>query len=82
MAITSGGDARTQLPKKFKITQKVLSLPFSREEVIFDHLLEVGGNGRTKKKNEEMRMIVTRNNPFDFDGDLKTNENGVRKRMN
>ena len=69
MAITSGGDARTQLPKNFKTTQKALSLPFSREVVILDHLLEVGGNGRTKK--EEKRTILTRNNPFDFDGNLK-----------
>ena len=28
------------------------------------------------------RSILTRNNPFDFDRDLKTNENEVRERMN
>ena len=45
-----------------------------------DHLLEVGGNGRTHEEREEKRTILTRNNPFDFDGDLKTNENEAGKR--
>ena len=49
------------------------------------HLLEVGGIWRTKKmrrEEKEKRMILARNNPFDFDGDLKMNENEVRERMN
>ena len=46
-----------------------------------DHLLDVGGNGRTKmKKRRRKRMILTRNNPFDIDGDLKMNENEVWER--
>ena len=68
------GDARTQLPHKFlKPLRKPSPFLFPREVVIFDHLLEVGGNGRTKeeRRREEKRMILTRNNPFDFDGDLK-----------
>ena len=42
--------------------------------VILDHLLEVGGKWENKeeKKRREKRMILTRNNPFDFDGDLQT----------
>ena len=72
MAITSGGDARTLLPPKIlKPLRKPSPFLFSKEEVILNHLLEVGGNGRTKKKEGEERMILTRNNPFDFDGDLK-----------
>ena len=65
---------------KFLTTQKALSLPFPREVVILYHLLEVGGNGRTKKEEEKKRMILTRNNPFDFDGDLKMIENEVKER--
>ena len=54
MTITSGGGCKDPaLPKIFKPLRK-LSLP-SREEVILDHLLEVGGNGRAKKKREERR---------------------------
>ena len=55
MAITSGGDARTQSPEILKPPRKP-SLPsflFQGEVVILDLLLEVGGNGRTKKKKEE-----------------------------
>ena len=40
-------------PKNFKTTQKALSLPFFPERWLFYHLLEVGGNGRTKKKKRE-----------------------------
>ena len=72
------GDARTQLPSNFKTTQKVLSLPFFKRGY-FEPL--AGDNGRSKKE-EEKRMILTRNDPFDFDGDLKSNENEVRERMN
>ena len=80
MAITSGGDARTQLPPKFyNHSESHLPFLFPREEVIFRPL--AGDNGRSKKE-EEKRMILTRNDPFDFDGDLKSNENEVRERMN
>ena len=76
MAITSGGDARTQLPQKFKTTQKALFLPFSREVVIFTTCWRLEAMGEQRRE-EEKRMILTRNNPFDFDGDLKMIENEV-----
>ena len=79
MAITSGGDARTQLPQKI-LNHSESPLPsFFPRGSYFYHFLEVGGNGRTKKKRREgeKRMILTRNNSFDFDGDLKTIENEV-----
>ena len=70
-------------PQNFTTTQKAISLSFFPERRLFlDHLLDVGGNGRTKKRKEKERMILARNNPFDFDGDLKMNENEVRERMN
>ena len=79
MAITSGRDARTKLPpKNLKPLRK--PSPFLPERWLFlDHLLEVGDNGRTKKRRKEKRSILTRNNPFDFDGDLKMIENEVRE---
>ena len=52
MAITSGGDARTQLPKKnLKPLRKPSPFLFSKRGDYFGPL--VGGNGRTKK--EEMK---------------------------
>ena len=51
MAITSGrGCKDTALPINFKPTQKALSLPFFQRGGYLYHLLEVGGNGRTKKR--------------------------------
>ena len=38
--------------------------------------------GEQRRDEGEKRMNLTRNNPFDFDGDLKTNENEVRERLN
>ena len=49
-----------------------------------NHLLEVGGkwvNKEERMRRRGKRMILTRNNPFGFDGDLKTSENEVRERM-
>ena len=36
--------------------------------------------GQRREKENRRRMILTRNNPFGFDGDLKTNGNEVRER--
>ena len=36
--------------------------------------------GEQRKRRREKRMILTRNNPFDFDGELKMNENEVSER--
>ena len=83
MTITSGEDARTQLPKNFKPLRK--PSPSFQREGYFGPL--VGGWRHWENKEDEecegeKRMILTRNNPFDFDGDLKTNENEARGRMN
>ena len=81
MAITSGGGCKDPAPQKFfKPLRKPSPLLFPERRLFLDHLLEVGGNRRTKKEEEKKRMILTRNNPFDFDGDLKTIENEVRER--
>ena len=54
MAITSGRGCKDPAPPKiFKPLRKPSPFPFSREMVILDHLLEVGGNGRTKKRKRE-----------------------------
>ena len=50
MAITSGRDARTQLPPKKFFNHSESHLPsFPREVVIFYHLLEVGGKWENKE---------------------------------
>ena len=84
MAITSGGGCKDPAPQKFFNHSESPLPPFLSRWGYFYILLEVGGNGRTKKKNErkEKRMNLTRNNPFDFGGDLKTNGNEVREGMN
>ena len=64
-------------PSNFKALRKPSPFLFSRGVVIWR--LEAMGDQRRKR---EKRIILTRNNPFDFDGDLKTNENEVRERMN
>ena len=63
-------------PKFFKTTQKALSLPsFPGRCGYFVPL--VGCWRQWENKEQEKRMILTRNNPFDFDGDLKMIENEV-----